>query len=145
MSKSKRRATLQLFPFRVHHREAGVSAVSGWQMSAPPSEHWAAISMPSARSLSPRVRGSLLELEVTGMARGSIPAGAGEPMRPSFRFHAPRVYARLSGVIKNRCSIEGYRRTAPLAPHRCACSNLDASWALAYIITNPSGELRWCR
>ena len=54
-------------------------------------------SSPASRGLSPRVRGSLFGRRHRGAARGSIPAGAGEPIRAPSARKTPRVYPRGCG------------------------------------------------
>ena len=49
------------------------------------------------KGLSPRVRGNLLQRVALERQRGSIPACAGEPPRPSRRPPAGRVYPRVCG------------------------------------------------
>ena len=51
----------------------------------------------TTRGLSPHVRGNRERARLCGARRGSIPACAGEPTRPSARVSCPGVYPRMCG------------------------------------------------
>ena len=64
--------------------------------------------------LSPRVRGSHDEEEETSTGRRSIPACAGEPLGPAFRFGPHRVYPRVCGGAD--CGVLARREHHGLSP-----------------------------
>ena len=87
-----------------------------------------ALTSASCRGLSPRVRGNPLLLDSGGPGERSIPACAGEPVRPGTTSMSPTVYPRVCGGTnvgiarpKLQCGLSPRVRGNPLCPRLPVC------------------------